>query len=226
MSAGDHLEVVRGHGLFNHHGIDLGDNTVIHYLEGKEIIQSSKNEFRMGEILQVIKHINHSSIEKTLERAKSRVGEKNYNLLFNNCEHFANWCKTGFHRSSQIENWLKKSSLGAMAIGQILPAALLSGLNALLAKGLASDKSRKQAIELIKNLENLRTRLNAKLLETLIKVEIYKNKSQSANNTEKTKKENLASLLLKGQAIADELTAIENLEAKITVLFNDAIYKT
>ena len=49
-------------------------------------------------------------------------------MLFNICEHFANWCKTGLHRSSQIETWLHKTSLAAISIGQLLPAAVLTGL--------------------------------------------------------------------------------------------------
>ena len=33
--------------------------------------------------------------EKVLRRARSRIGDTQYNILFNNCEHFARWCKTG-----------------------------------------------------------------------------------------------------------------------------------
>ncbi len=47
------------------------------------------------------------SPEKTVKRARSRLGEKEYNLLLNNCEHFAIWCKTGLSKSYQIENLLK-----------------------------------------------------------------------------------------------------------------------
>ncbi len=47
--------------------------------------------------------------EETIERAKSRLGENKYNLLFNNCEHYAIWCKTGIHESRQIEDLLKLS---------------------------------------------------------------------------------------------------------------------
>ena len=41
-----------------------------------------------------------------VERAKSRLGEHDYNLLFNNCEHFASWCKTGNGNSRQIKDFL------------------------------------------------------------------------------------------------------------------------
>lgn len=42
------------------------------------------------------------SPRETVERALSRVGENKYNLLINNCEHFAIWCKTGVSESYQV----------------------------------------------------------------------------------------------------------------------------
>lgn len=42
------------------------------------------------------------SQKETVERALSRLGEENYNLFSNNCEHFAIWCKTGVSRSYQV----------------------------------------------------------------------------------------------------------------------------
>lgn len=41
---------------------------------------------------------------ETLERARSRIGESKYNLITNNCEHFAIWCKTNLSKSEQVEN--------------------------------------------------------------------------------------------------------------------------
>lgn len=42
------------------------------------------------------------SPEETIARARSRIGEKEYNLITNNCEHFAIWCKTGVEESDQV----------------------------------------------------------------------------------------------------------------------------
>lgn len=39
----------------------------------------------------------------TVARARRRIGEKSYDLLENNCEHFALWCKTGIAESQQVE---------------------------------------------------------------------------------------------------------------------------
>lgn len=47
------------------------------------------------------------SPDETVERAKTRVGEKQYSLKNNNCEHFAIWCKTGISESHQINALLE-----------------------------------------------------------------------------------------------------------------------
>ena len=43
---------------------------------------------------------------ETVERAKSKLGQSEYDLVFNNCEHFAVWCKTGVKNSSQVNRIL------------------------------------------------------------------------------------------------------------------------
>ena len=45
---------------------------------------------------------------ETARRAESRIGERAYNLLWNNCEHFANWCATGIAWSQQVLVALRK----------------------------------------------------------------------------------------------------------------------
>lgn len=47
------------------------------------------------------------SPEETIRRARSRLGERKYDLALNNCEHFALWCKTGIHQSHQVEGLLR-----------------------------------------------------------------------------------------------------------------------
>lgn len=47
------------------------------------------------------------SPDETIARAKSRLGEKQYNLGFNNCEHYAVWCKTGLPESGQADAFMK-----------------------------------------------------------------------------------------------------------------------
>ena len=43
-------------------------------------------------------------------RARSRIGEANYRLFINNCEHFCEWCLRGQHRSHQMDAWLAHPS--------------------------------------------------------------------------------------------------------------------
>ena len=55
--------------------------------------------------LKLIEYKLYTPLE-TLNRARSRIGESNYNLFSNNCEHFALWCKTGISESHQISSLL------------------------------------------------------------------------------------------------------------------------
>ena len=200
MATADHLQVPRRHGLFNHHGIDLGDGTVAHYLEGREILRSPVSEFSQGEVLSVMDHADASPAGVTLRRAMSRLGEQNYNLLFNNCEHFATWCKTGRHRSEQVDSVIDR----ARQWSRQMPSALLSGLDLLVRQGVLDDNSRQIARRGLAKLEQLRQTLLQKL-ETLLQ--------QIGNGGNKQ-------LLLTGQRLADELAAVEDLQRKIDALLN------
>ena len=188
----------RQHGLFRHHGIDLGDGSVAHYLEGREILRSPLDDFSQGQPISVIDHSDASPTGVTLRRAMSRIGEQNYNLLFNNCEHFATWCKTGRHRSSQIESALER----ARHWSQLMPAALMSGLELLVQRGLLDENAREMARQGVAKLERLRQKLLGKL-ETLLQ--------QAGDGNNQT-------LLLTGQTLADELEAVEDLKERIDAL--------
>jgi hypothetical protein len=43
------------------------------------------------------------SPDAIVARAESRLGERRFDLVLNNCEHFASWCKTGLSESRQVE---------------------------------------------------------------------------------------------------------------------------
>jgi len=217
MAAADHLRVPRQHGLFLHHGIDLGDGSVAHYLEGREILRSPLEEFSRGQDVSVVSHAQASSAGVTLRRAMSRIGEQNYNLLFNNCEHFANWCKTGRHRSGQVEDWLHTGSLGALALGQLMPAALLTGLGLLLRKGLIDEASKERARQGLVQLQRLRQTLLEKLESTLGQAEIWL-KGMPGQGADDRMDRRGRQLLLTGRTIADELAAVEDLETRIRTL--------
>ena len=44
---------------------------------------------------------NFFSAKETVKCAREKIGERKYNLLFHNCEHFSVWCKTGLEVSTQ-----------------------------------------------------------------------------------------------------------------------------
>ena len=52
-----------------------------------------------------------------MARAESRIGEARFDFVFNNCEHFATWCKTGISDSRQVEV-LWRVVMGPMASTQ------------------------------------------------------------------------------------------------------------
>ena len=200
MATADHLQVPRRHGLFNHHGIDLGDGTVAHYLEGREILRSPISEFSQGEVVSVLNHANASPAGVTLRRAMGRLGEQNYNLLFNNCEHFATWSKTGRHRSEQVDSVIDR----ARQWSRLMPSALLGGLDLLVRRGVLDDNTRQIASQGLAKLEQLRQMLLQKLEGLLLQIGSDGNKQ----------------LLLTGQSLADELAAVEDLQRKIDALLN------
>ncbi len=116
MARGDHL-FVQCLG-YSHHGIDCGGGRVIHFesdpwrkLVGLAvgptkpcIRETSIEEFSQGREV-FVRQYELSDEEKTvLWRARQRLGESNYDLFGNNCEHFAVWCKTGQQHSSQIND--------------------------------------------------------------------------------------------------------------------------
>ncbi len=220
MAPADHLVVPRQHGIFQHHGIDLGDGTIVHYLEGKQILRSSYKEFSRGELVKIAFHKSSSSVGTTLRRAMSRVGEQRYNLLFNNCEHFANWCKTGKHRSAQMESFLKKTTIGSLALGQIVPAAIFTGLNFVIKNDFFDQSSRKVLLNRLSKLKKLKNKLMHNLDLVLQQIDStnhtnssgrYKNDNSSVNN-----------LLLQAQLLADKMEALEELEEGFSPLLDNA----
>ncbi|QEY32536.1 NC domain protein [Synechococcus sp. RSCCF101] len=210
MAAADHITVPRRHGLFLHHGIDLGDGTVAHYLEGREILRSPLSDFASdGGPTQVVDHDRCDPAGVTLRRAMGRIGEQRYNLLFNNCEHFATWCKTGRHRSRQVEDWLNTGVMGALAVGQLMPAALLAAVRLLLRQGLRSDEARQRARQALNQLETLRQRLLDRLETTLEQAEAWVGSAGGGHSGRAD------ALRLAGQRLADELAAVEDLEERL-----------
>lgn len=121
--------------LYEHYGIYIGNDEVIHFTKSNgrnTIIKTSMQEFmelnksnnmyfildceaKMCGINNLIynksisifkKPIEIYSQDETVNRAKEHMGKQGYNLIVNNCEHFAIWCKTGLKYSYQVNAFL------------------------------------------------------------------------------------------------------------------------
>lgn len=103
--------------LYKHYGIYTGEKSVIHYADksgdwGNDISihETTLERFSQGETVIVGKFSEQFkrthkiySAKETVQRARTRLGERKYHLVTNNCEHFALWCKVGESRSIQVE---------------------------------------------------------------------------------------------------------------------------
>jgi hypothetical protein len=128
LQAGDVIYIDRV--FYRHYGIYAGKGRVIHYSGenshfGKDvgIRETSLKHFAGGGKYNVLQFVGSQpfSGKETVNRARSRLGEESYSLLFNNCEHFALWCKTGRSKSIQVE----KAVATAVVLGTIAIVALI-----------------------------------------------------------------------------------------------------
>lgn len=95
---------------YDHHGIYIGDGCVVHYSGSHSLMHkgaieiTSLDHFTAGNSLYVANFAQRKfSRDEIRERALSRLGEDKYHLIFNNCEHFSNWCVSGEHQSEQVQ---------------------------------------------------------------------------------------------------------------------------
>ena len=105
---------------YTHHGIYYGDNQVIHYSGFNEMFDNNGvveiialEKFKKPKDKDygyVIKeHTNRVYFgEECVKRAKLKLGEREYCLITNNCEHFVYWCITGKEKSEQINDIVAK----------------------------------------------------------------------------------------------------------------------
>lgn len=143
LQIGDHLLVCRN--LYTHHGLYIGEHRVIHYAglaDGlrKDIVKIDTLEDFIGEMgksgLTICPHPQRQfSAQDSVLRAKGCLGEDKYNVIFNNCEHFVNWCIEGENYSPQVVNTVKTTTIGAIA------GVVLGIVGVVLVKALNNNKS-------------------------------------------------------------------------------------
>ncbi|MGD0504117.1 MAG: lecithin retinol acyltransferase family protein [Steroidobacteraceae bacterium] len=106
---------------YSHHGVYVGHGRVVHYsgLSGfwqcGPVEEVSLSRFANGHPVRVVDQLEPQYLpEETVRRARSRLGENDYRLLTNNCEHFCNWCRSGVSRSEQVERRLTLRLFGTL----------------------------------------------------------------------------------------------------------------
>jgi Lecithin retinol acyltransferase len=118
MAMGDHIRVPQ-YGILTHDGIDCGEGRVVEYSKEQRCIrETSFEEFANGRRVSVVRYRASYEPREVVARARSRVGEREYHLVGNNCEHFATWCKAGRHQSRQVD----------ATRGVLIASAALAGL--------------------------------------------------------------------------------------------------
>ncbi len=145
VSTGSHIRVIRlssssnEQGYYDHHMLVVSVPAanklrVLHYSQAGGEGMGSLNSFGGGgaaatvleetvtiangdkiELLEYPKDVECFSAEKSIRRAKQRLGEENYSFFSNNCECFVNWAITDQNISNQVEGGLLHAGAGFVA---------------------------------------------------------------------------------------------------------------
>lgn len=98
-----------------HYGVSVGDGQVM-VLDGPNgegrVRRVSLQEFAGGGVIRVVAVPGQTSLEDTLRRALAAEGWAGYDLLTDNCEHFATWCATGQKSSRQVVAAMRAALIG------------------------------------------------------------------------------------------------------------------
>ncbi|WP_321963595.1 lecithin retinol acyltransferase family protein [Paraburkholderia sp. J7] len=130
LAIGAHLVTKRPG--YMHHGIYIGSGRVIHYAGlsshiGRGPVEVvSIEQFSAKSGVQVVSHphARYTGFE-VARRAVSRLGEQNYRLLTNNCEHLCLWCVVGQAKSDQIDACIRNPARAVQVIFTLLVSKLL-----------------------------------------------------------------------------------------------------
>ena len=146
--AGLHVSVQRLGGLYRHHGIALGDGTVVHFsgadgdFGSAEVIRTPFEQFLAGSDASDLRA--HYPVRAAADapvpaflpnlvalRALQVVGQDGYHLVRSNCEHLATWAQFGALQSGQVDRKFRSAQIAsasaiAPAVGPTVMAAYLA----------------------------------------------------------------------------------------------------
>jgi hypothetical protein len=115
---------------YMHHGIDIGDGTVVHarpddagrLFGGGRIVRSPLAEFAAGEAVEKVVDPPAFPPAEVARRALAHVGRPGYCPVVDNCEHFATWCATGERRSRQVDAVIAGVSRAVAVVAMVVTA--------------------------------------------------------------------------------------------------------
>ena len=127
--------------LYRHYGVYIGDGSVIHFAAKKGFETNAKEAFIQETTLDGFLRGDRLYVEpeaagafpvaEVLARARGELGRQKgeYSLVFNNCEHFAHWCKYGKKRSRQVEVAVASVAATVVAASTAIAAAVAASRN-------------------------------------------------------------------------------------------------
>ena len=114
---GSQIRVNRG--LYYHHGIYESDDVVYQFAstngeldpETAVVCTTTLQGFLKGGELETREYSEEEKKElrtpdEIIKYAKEHLGEKGYNIVSNNCEHFSNRCAFGVSKSNQVDDFM------------------------------------------------------------------------------------------------------------------------
>ena len=139
-SAGDLIVFQRA--THKHYAVNVGNGEIVHVTSagglnsfnvvlgiaghicstnpGIAVIKKEKYNafYKDGDEVYVEQHFrkNRLPVSEIVKRANSSVGKTGYNLILNNCEHFARWCCYGEWESTQADVLLLRIAIVVLCI--------------------------------------------------------------------------------------------------------------
>ena len=146
-SAGDLIVFQRA--THKHYAVNVGNEEIVHLTSAGELNSfnvvlgiaghvSSANSsiavikkekynafYKEGDKVYVEQHCWKSllPVSEIVKRANSKVGQTGYNLILNNCEHFARWCCYGEWESTQADVLMLRIAIAAVCIWAVIITA-------------------------------------------------------------------------------------------------------
>ena len=129
---------------YSHHGIFVGGNRVIHFAgwangqASGPVEEVSLETFCGGNPISVVHHGTTILPDEIVRRARSCLGNTDYSVFSNNCEHFCTWCATDVHDSDQIDSRLPVATALTSAVPFLATSTFIAGSGASMMSGLAA----------------------------------------------------------------------------------------